>query len=88
MTLRSGPPRLLGLLGLLVSAALLAPFSSAQAGGPITSAQLVAGTIAGPTFAETWTFSGTTGDRVLISAVTTSGVVNTNIRLRNPASGK
>lgn len=68
------------LLGLLPTLAA----TSSLAAGPITSGTTVAGTLAGPTFTETWTFSGTTGQAVLIGAVATSGSVNTNIVLKAP----
>ncbi len=56
----------------------------AMAGGAITSGQSVTGNISGPTFSDGWTFTGTTGQRVIITAVTASGAVNTNIRLHPP----
>ena len=64
----------------------LAANSASLAAGPITSGQLLAGSISGPSYSEVWTFSGTAGNRVLIAAVTTSGALNTVIRLSNPAS--
>ncbi len=56
----------------------------ANAGGPITSGSTVAGSVAGPTFLETWTFSGTSGNRVVITAVATSGAMTTTIVLKAP----
>ncbi|MFN0150175.1 MAG: hypothetical protein ACKVU1_05615, partial [bacterium] len=68
----------------LMVLALVVSARPALAGGPITSGSTVAGSLAGPSFLESWTFSGTSGQRVLISAVTTSGAVNTNINLKAP----
>ncbi len=70
----------------LASLLLLAP-GAALAGGPITSGSTVAGSLSGPTFLESWTFSGSAGQRVVIAAVTSGGAVNTNVTLRNPALG-
>ncbi|NOT32643.1 MAG: T9SS type A sorting domain-containing protein [Candidatus Eisenbacteria bacterium] len=79
--MRFAPPLrvMLALCSLLATAA-----PAAFAAGPLTSGTVVSGTIAGPTFTETWTFSGSNGQRVLISAVTTSGAPNTSIVLRAP----
>ncbi len=71
-------------LASLLSLLILAP-AAALAAGPITSGQVLGGALASPTYQESWTFTGTAGDRVLIAAVTTSGAVDTRIRLRNPA---
>ncbi|MEZ4649118.1 MAG: FlgD immunoglobulin-like domain containing protein [Candidatus Eisenbacteria bacterium] len=57
---------------------------SALAGGPIVSGETQPGTLTNPTYLESWTFSGTSGHRVLLSAVRTSGSLDTRIRLRNP----
>ena len=74
------------ILGALFSVlALVAP---ASAGGPITSGQSVTGTIAGPSFAESWTFNGTIGDRVVLSAGPTSGTLVTQIRMLNPSNAE
>jgi len=69
------------ILALLLACANAAP---ARAGGPIASGATVAGSVSGPTFAESWTFTGATGDEVVLSAVTTSGALNTNITLKAP----
>ena len=74
-------PRCLLVAFVLLSAG--APVS-ARAAGPITSGMVVSGLVGSPTFSESWTFAGTSGDRVLIGAITTSQGVNTNIRLRRP----
>lgn len=58
----------------------------ALAGGPITSGSSVTGSISGPSYSEVWTFTGTTGDRVVISAAPTGGTLTTQIRLSNPSS--
>ena len=63
---------------------LMLAVGMARAAGPITSGSTEAGSLSGPGFSETWTFSGTIGDRVLIGAVTTSGSVNTSITLKAP----
>lgn len=57
----------------------------ARAGGPIVSGQVVTGSVASPSFADTWTFTGTSGNRVLVAAVSPAGAMNTNIILRSPA---
>ncbi|HET6348353.1 MAG TPA: FlgD immunoglobulin-like domain containing protein [Candidatus Krumholzibacteria bacterium] len=57
------------------------------AGGAITSGTIVTGTLSSPDYSESWTFSGTAGDRIIIAAVTTSGLVNTNIILHPPFPG-
>ena len=68
---------------ILASALLAAP---ALAGGAVTSGQTVAGTVSGPTFLESWTFSGTAGQRIIITAVRATGAMDTNIRLRQGAN--
>ncbi len=70
---------------LLVVGTLVAP---ALAGGPITSGQSVSGSVAGPTYAELWTFTGTVGDRILISAAPTGGTMTTQVRLSNPSNSE
>ncbi|MFN0150170.1 MAG: FlgD immunoglobulin-like domain containing protein [bacterium] len=73
------------LLLLALAIAIGAAVRPALAAGPIVSGETLAGTLAGPTFTESWTFTGTTGDRVLLAAATTSGAVNTNIVVKNPS---
>jgi len=70
----------------VVASVILVLFAahSAFAGGAITSGTTVAGTLSGPSYLESWTFSGSSGQRVLINAVTTSGNVDTNIILKAP----
>src|SRR5262245_4131206 len=63
---------------------LLVISTAAFAGGPITSGSTVAGTVTNPTYLESWTFSGVTGQRVVITAVNTSGGIDTNILLKKP----
>jgi hypothetical protein len=58
--------------------------SSAFAAGPITSGTTVAGSVTGPGYFESWTFSGTAGQRVIVTAITTSGTLNTGIVLKAP----
>jgi hypothetical protein len=43
--------------------------------------------ITAPSYMDTWTFDGQEGDRVLISAVMTSGTLNTDIILYPPGGG-
>jgi hypothetical protein len=69
----------------LLSVILFVMAAPALGGGPITSGSVVSGNLSSPSYSETWTFSGTNGSRVLIGAVTTSGSVNTVIRLKNPS---
>ena len=76
-------PPLSRCISVVVLCILLAPVS-ALAGGPIASGSIVNGTLSGPSYSESWTFSGTVGDRIVIAAVTTSGAVNTNILLHPP----
>src|SRR5262249_41476359 len=59
----------------------------ARAGRPLVSGQLVGGTISPPLFREAWTFTGTLHDRVLISAITTGGPLNTTLYLYAPGGG-
>ncbi len=67
-------------------AVLLGPAGVALAAGAITSGTNTTGNIAGPSFNEVWTFSATNKNRVLVSAVTTSGSLNTVIRLKDPSN--
>ena len=55
--------------------------------GEIFSGETRLSTIAGPSFMDTWTFQGEAGDRIIITAVTTSGPLNTEIYLYPPDSG-
>ena len=75
--------RLLALVALVL---VLAPHS-VLAAGPITSGTTVAGSIGGPSYLETWTFSGTAGNRIIVTAITTSGGLNTSIVLKQPVGG-
>jgi subtilisin-like proprotein convertase family protein len=61
--------------------------TAALAGGPIVSGTTVAGNIAGPSYLESWTFSATAGNRVIATAVTTGGLLNTTIILKAPGGG-
>jgi hypothetical protein len=65
---------------------LLIPVSS-LAGGAIHSGETLSGNVAGPSYMESWTFSGNAGDRVLIAAVPTSGDLNTYLDLYPPGGG-
>lgn len=56
----------------------------ALAAGPLTSGVTTAGALSGPSFLESWTFDATNGDRLIITAVPTSGAVNTAMQLRAP----
>ena len=70
------------------AAVLLFSFAGAAgAAGPIVSGEVKTGTISGPTFAETWTFSGVAGQRIVLAALTTSGSLNTNMALQGPGGG-
>src|SRR3989442_548760 len=57
--------------------------------GPISSGETKSGTITGPSFLDTWTFQGTAGDWIIITAVTIpgSGTLNTAICLYPPDGG-
>ena len=60
---------------------------AAFAAGPITSGTTVAGSVSGPSYIESWTFSGTAGNRVIANAITTGGLMNTTLVLRGPGGG-
>ncbi|MCA9759727.1 MAG: hypothetical protein KDA27_28275, partial [Candidatus Eisenbacteria bacterium] len=85
---RAARPAVLALVALvaLLTIAGGSPLAvgSALAGGPIVSGETQPGTLTSPTYLESWTFSGTSGHRVLISAVRASGSLDTRIRLKNP----
>lgn len=66
---------------------LLCASAPASAGGPIASGETLAGTITAQAFSESWAFTGTTNDRVVIAAANTSGTPNTRIRLYPPTGG-
>src|SRR5256885_269011 len=56
--------------------------------GPISSGETKSGTITGPSFSDTWTFQGTAGDWIIITAVTTSfTLLDTTIDLYPPDGG-
>jgi hypothetical protein len=76
-------PRILALIALC----FLPASRVALAAGPITSGTTTSGSVSGPSYLESWTFSGTTGHRVIITAITTSGALNTNIVLKAPGGG-
>ncbi len=61
--------------------------SAAIHAASIRSGETKSGTISGPSFLETWTFQGQMGERVVVTAVTTSGFVNTEIYLYPPNGG-
>lgn len=75
-------PRLFSVLALIL--AVLFTSRSAAAGGPLSSGSTVAGSVAGPTYLEQWTFTGTAGQRIIVVAVTTNGLLNTDIVLKAP----
>jgi FlgD Ig-like domain len=85
---RVAAPRSAFLVASILSLSLLGLAVPALAAGPITSGQTVTGALAGPSFGESWTFTGAIGQRVVITAVTTGGSANTNIRLINPSSAE
>ncbi len=60
---------------------------AAFAGGPLTSGTTTAGSVAGPSYIESWTFTGTAGNRVIANAITTGGLMNTTIILKAPGGG-
>ncbi len=71
-------------IALLVTAASL---GNAGDQGPIASGETRNGELTGPSFMDSWTFTGTAGDRVVINAVVTSGAANTFIDLYPPGGG-
>ena len=70
---RAPRARALAFVFALALAATIGGANRAMAGGPIVSDQSVIGSLATPTTVESWTFSGTVGQRVLVDAVTTLG---------------
>jgi hypothetical protein len=56
-------------------------------GGPIASGSIATGTISGPGDIDAFTFTGNSGDHVILAAPTTSGSLNTNISLYPPGGG-
>jgi hypothetical protein len=56
-------------------------------GATITSGETKSGMITGPSYMNTWTFCGNAGDRVIITAVTTAGNLDTTIYLYPPGGG-
>jgi hypothetical protein len=72
--------------GLFVAAviALAASFGVSRA-APITTCGVIHGTISGPSFIETWTFTGSAGEHVILTAVTTSGALDTQLQLYPPS---
>jgi len=65
------------------------PFTSVSDtdGGPIVSGSIKSGTISGPGDFDTYTFTGSNGDHVILGAVATGGGLNTNINLYPPGGG-
>lgn len=56
--------------------------------GPINSGETKIGlSITAPSYLDTWTFHGNTGDRAVINAVTTSGSLDTRIVVYPPGGG-
>ena len=78
------PTRLRSLTVLAFLVLGLVSHRPAVAGGPIVSGETMAGVLTNPTYSESWTFSATVDDRIVIAAVTISGSVNTNIILYPP----
>ena len=76
------------LLALLASLVLFAA-PQAMAGGTVNSGETRAGTIASPLFKESWTFSGSFGDCITITAPVTGGAFGfaTRICLLPPGGG-
>ncbi|HET6462876.1 MAG TPA: hypothetical protein VFH33_03665, partial [Candidatus Krumholzibacteria bacterium] len=74
-------------LVVLIVLSLMLVTSAAFAGGALTSGTTVAGSVAGPSYIESWTFTGTAGNRVIANAITTAGAMNTTIVLKAPGGG-
>ncbi|MBI4685126.1 MAG: hypothetical protein HY755_07985 [Nitrospirae bacterium] len=56
--------------------------------GPINSGETKIGIdLVGPSYMDTWTFTGNVGDQVIINAVTISGALDTHIVLYPPGGG-
>jgi hypothetical protein len=54
---------------------------------PILPGETRNGSIPAPGAADSWTFSGTAGDRIVVAAITTSGSLDTEIDLHAPGGG-
>jgi flagellar hook capping protein FlgD len=74
-------------VSLMAVLAVPAAFPLAASPAPITSCGVLAGTIAGPSYLQTWTFTGVAGEHVIITAVTRTGALDTRIQLMPPGSG-
>ncbi len=77
-------------IAFLTLAAILvfAPDIFAADRGPINTGETRVGLdISAPSYMDTWTFEGIVGDRIIITAVTTSGSLNMAIYLYPPDSG-
>lgn len=76
------------LLQVIVFVVFICCFSAASwAGGVIGSAETKTGTLAEPSYKDSWTFDGTAGDRVVITAAGTSGGVAPQLYLYPPGGG-
>ena len=62
--------------------------AAALAGGVINSAETETGSFTSPTYQDAWTFSGSAGDRVVITATGTTPGVYPEIYLNPPGSGE
>jgi len=73
---------------LTLSVAIALPRAFAADRGEILSGETrAANVVSGPPYLDTWTFSGTTGERIIIYAVTTNGAFDTTIYLYPPGGG-
>lgn len=68
------------ILGLVCFLTLVA-IAPAFAGGLINSGETKVGAVGAPSYSDTWEINCTAGDRLIVNAVTTSGSLNTQIRL-------
>jgi len=72
----------------LLAILVFVPVIFAADRGPINSGETRIGLdISAPSYMDTWTFQGNVSDRIIITAVTTSGSLNTEIYLYPPDSG-
>ena len=71
-------------LSLVLAVSLLGFCADAANRGTVTSGETRSASVQGPSYFDTWQFYGEAGDRVLISCVTTSGTLNTDMVLYPP----
>ncbi len=79
--------RIISLFILSIVLGFLSSVWGADRGAILSGETKVGLNITAPSYMDTWTFNGSTDDRVIVSAVTTSGALNTDIILYPPGGG-